>query len=101
MGYQIEMILLNAGHLQFTVNIFGFHMGNIYPIHIGIGASASSQKNLQVKTVNIFRINLYKDDFYQNIDIETADVLLEQWLNHKNNILNRDETEKIKKQILQ
>ena len=33
--YELEIILLNCGPLNFTVNIFGYHKGKTYPIHIG------------------------------------------------------------------
>ena len=99
--YQIELILLNAIQIDFVVNIFGFHQGNSYPIHIGVGAKSSSKRNIEAKEINIFKVNLHKDDFYDNIDVSTAAELLGKWLDHKNEILNRVETEKIKKRILE
>ena len=52
-AYEIELILMNAGPLNFCVNLFGIHNGKIYPIHIGIGSKRSSKRIRKCKIVNL------------------------------------------------
>lgn len=92
--WQLEVILSNALSKNFTVNLFGYYHGAVYPIHIGICASRNSEKTLEKKALNLFKIGLHVGDVRVGASASEISENLNKWSAEGNSVINRVESEK-------